>query len=103
MNVTKQTYDVTIKQNRDWFLKLIFMDDKGRFPIDLTGYEAKISFRNYENDELIKDLTTTDGVIITPSKGMVLAHMTNEETNAIDFLNNKGKYQLVMYKDDINF
>jgi hypothetical protein len=102
--MSKQTYDVTIKQNRDWFMKLIFMDDRGRFLIDLTGYEAKMSFRNYENEDLIKSISTTEGgITITQTSGMVLCHLTNSETNEMDFQNNLGKYQLVLYKDSVNF
>lgn len=100
-----QKFDVTIKQNRDWFLKLQFLDERGRYPIPLDGYVAKLSLRNYENEELVKSISTdlVDGITITPSTGVVLCHLTNSQTNAIDFMNNRGKYQLVLEKNNVNF
>lgn len=101
--MAKKSYDVTIKQNRDWFFKLILLDDRGRFPLDLTGYKAKLSLRNYENEELVKSIETNEGITITGNTGTILCHLTNSETNVIDFTNNKGKYELVLSKDDTVF
>lgn len=101
-NCNTKEVNITIKQNKDWFFSLLFRDDKNRKAIVLNDYEAKLTIRNYEETEIIESLSTTNGdIVISPVLGKILCHLTNERTKNMNFVNDSGKYELVISKNNI--
>jgi hypothetical protein len=95
-------FPIKIIQNKDWFLKIILMDDKNRFPIPLFDYKAKLTIRNYEGEEIVEELSTEVGdITILAQHGSILCHLTNPRTNLMRINNDLGKYSLVISKNDV--
>jgi len=53
----------------DWKWSFYYTDDNA-LPVNTTGYTAKMDIREYgPNGNLIKTLTTTSGITMTPTNG----------------------------------
>lgn len=54
---------LTLHQGADWSLRLTWKDDEGD-PYNLTGWTAKLRFRDRQSYAVLDELTTEDGHIV---------------------------------------
>lgn len=88
-------YDLVITQGATYNKALIWKD-KDDNPHDLTGYHAKMQFRENFNSPPIITLTTQNNrLIITPLEGKIEIKLTPQETRELSKC--KARYDLDIY------
>ena len=76
-------YDSIIDQGADWYLNFQYQDSNG-FPIDLTGYTARMQLRSLPEDPTpALTLTTGSGITILGFEGLIEVHATAAQTGSI--------------------
>lgn len=85
-----------IKAGAPWSVTFILYDEAGN-PKDLTGYTAKMHFRERYEAPLALELTSTAGITITAAQGKVAPGMDEDETTALVRKARRGVYDLFLY------
>lgn len=76
-------YNMTIYQGADWYLDIEYKDSANN-PISLTGYTAKMQFREYTNStEAPVTLQSGSGITITAAEGKLSIHATAAQTTLL--------------------
>lgn len=83
--MTAGIYNATIDQGATWSVVVTYKDSTG-VPINLTGYTAAMQVRQqYSSDTAELTLTSpSNGIVITPSTGIVTITMTAVQTAALE-------------------
>jgi len=85
-------YDLHIHQGETWSVTLT-VKDSNNVAKDLTGYTAKMQFRNKANGAVYDTLETGgSGITITALSGLIEIAMTAAETAALTFT--RGVYDI---------
>lgn len=86
--------DLEIEGGSGWTMVCLLKDDNGN-PKPLTGYTAKMHFRERVTSPIVKELATGAGITIDEPNGKITVVMTGAETAALGNL--KGVYDLFLY------
>lgn len=77
-------YDIIINQGATFLLDLIYKDDLG-YPIDLTGYTARMMLRRYYSDiSPVISLISGDEITIDPLVGGISIRIEADDSAAIE-------------------
>ena len=93
-------YDFSIKPGQTFNKVLLYEDNTGNVK-NLTGYRAKMQFRETQSSQAILTLTTENGkLVITGAQGKIEIKLTPEETRLITKC--KMYYDMDIYTVDGN-
>ena len=74
------TYNIVADAGADYLVTVTY-EDTGGTPIDLTGYTASMTFApQFGSSELLLELTSSSGIVITPLAGQLACTMTHVQT-----------------------
>jgi hypothetical protein len=86
-------YDIIIEQGSTWSLT-IYLKDKNKLPIDLTGYSAKCQIRKPPPAEDLVLAEPTAVILDPPKNGTLVLKLEADVTSELTFL--QGNYDVVL-------
>lgn len=80
------TYNFTLEQGTTFVRDFIYKDGNGAV-VNLTGYSARMQFREFKSSDVkLLEATTANGkLVIAGSLGKITLTLTPTDTNPIDF------------------
>ncbi len=97
--------NIELEEKTNQTVEFIWVDEKTKLPIDLTGYEAEMQFRmRFGDPSVLAEFTTGNGkIVLTEDEGLVTINFAPADTDQTSLYTSwsRAAYDLVLINGSV--